>query len=294
MTLVIRAVLSLALLIAVPPAQAAHDRAYWQSIKAHDYAVPAGATAPALAAEVSGLLGSPDPELRDDLAYSILSAWIGQTKVLTPADIRPLITTWTTNLQQNVGASGDNSVLRRSFSALMLSTVALRDAAESFLTPEEHATLVDAALRYLAAERDLRGFDDQLGWIHSAAHTADLLRFLARSPRLTVPEQHAILDGIAAKMHDASVVFTFGEDERYARAVGQITIRADFDLDNFKRWVTRVAAPMAAGKTSVAALRSHQNATNLLSKLAVLLARQPTLPKPAEAARDAVLAAVKF
>lgn len=283
-------VMLLALLVGQQPA---HDRAYWTSIKSHNFEVPAGASAPALAGELSGLLGSTDPELRDDLAYSILNAWIVEKKVLGPADMRTLLSQWTANLKRSIGETGDNTVLLRSFSVLSLSMIAERNGTDPFLTPTEHAALLDTALAYLANERDLRGFDDRLGWIHSAAHTADLIKFLARSPDLAVAKQRAILDAFLNKMRDASVVFTFGEDERASRAISQLLIRSDFDLDGFKEWVTRMAAPLVPPVTA-ASLRSKQNRLNLLSKLGILLARQPTLPPLAAAARDTVIAAAKF
>ena len=45
-----------------------HDRAFWQSIGKTKYAVPEHESADALAHELSTLLSSPDPKLRDDLA----------------------------------------------------------------------------------------------------------------------------------------------------------------------------------------------------------------------------------
>ena len=66
-------------------AEAPHDRAFWQMIAKQHYAVPQGESADALAHELSALLGSPDPELRDDLAYSILATWIHRGNVLSTA-----------------------------------------------------------------------------------------------------------------------------------------------------------------------------------------------------------------
>jgi hypothetical protein len=269
-----------------------HDRAYWQAIKANGFAVPAGASAVQLATELGALFGSPDPVLRDEVSYEILTAWILQKRSLSPNEIRPLVATWTGNLKQKIGENGNDGVLLRSFSALSLATVAARDNADPFLTPDEHAALLDAGLKYFEAERDLRGYDDRLGWIHATAHTADLIKFLARGKHLPPAGQRAILDAITKKLQSASVVFSFGEDERLARAIGSIIIRPDFDLASFREWVT--ASAPKDGPTSVASLRARQNVTNLLSKLAVLLTRQPTLPAPAEAARKAVLDAVKF
>ena len=52
-------------------------------------------------------------------------------------------------------------------------------------------------MNYLKDEQDVRGFDARLGWLHSVAHTADLLKFLARSPHLQVQEQAVVLKAIA-------------------------------------------------------------------------------------------------
>src|ERR1700752_945325 len=57
-------------------AQSQHDRSFWQAIAKNKYAVPEHESADALAHELSALLASPDPELRDELAYSILTTWI--------------------------------------------------------------------------------------------------------------------------------------------------------------------------------------------------------------------------
>lgn len=280
--------------VSTAPLAAQHDRAYWRTIKTNKFEVPAGASAPALAAELSTLFASPDPELRDELAFEILASWISEKRVLTPDQIRPLMAAWTANLQRGIGEANNDGVLQRSFSALALSTVAARDTADPFLTSAEHGALLSAALKYLESERDLRGFDDRLGWIHATAHTADLVKFLARSPHLKPADQRAILDAVKRKMRESSVVFTFGEDERLARAIGSIIIRQDFDLDGFRAWVTAIASPPLDQRTTEANLRARQNPLNLLSKLAVLLSRQPTLPPDAEAARKAVLAAAKF
>src|SRR5579864_7281282 len=61
-----------------------HDRNFWRSIAKQQYAVPEHESADTLAHELSSLLESPDPELRDELAYSILSTWISRRSVLSP------------------------------------------------------------------------------------------------------------------------------------------------------------------------------------------------------------------
>ena len=53
-----------------------HDQAFWQAIQAKDFKAPAGSDLPELAGELSSMLGSEDPKLRDGIAYEILTAWI--------------------------------------------------------------------------------------------------------------------------------------------------------------------------------------------------------------------------
>ncbi|HEV7671802.1 MAG TPA: DUF2785 domain-containing protein [Thermoanaerobaculia bacterium] len=168
---------------AAPPAAPAfpHDRAFWRAIKTADFAVPEGSSAAALVEELSDYFSSPNPELRDDLAYSIPAAWI-ERGLLDPDAERRLVARWSGQLSAGLSEPGDDRVLLRSYSALGLSLLAERDLAAPFLGAEGHRALLDAALAYLAGERDLRGYDRQKGWYHATAHTADLLKCFARVP----------------------------------------------------------------------------------------------------------------
>ena len=71
-----------------------HDPSFWRTIVKQQYAVPEHESADALAHELSSLLESPDPELRDELAYSILSAWISRRSVLSPPTLLSLTDEW--------------------------------------------------------------------------------------------------------------------------------------------------------------------------------------------------------
>src|SRR5271156_5888473 len=80
---------SLAAFASTPQTAPKHDRAFWRAIQTNHYAVPEGESAAALAHELSGYLGSPDPELRDDLAYSILDVWIIERPQLARQELIP-------------------------------------------------------------------------------------------------------------------------------------------------------------------------------------------------------------
>jgi hypothetical protein len=111
-----------------------HDKPYWRSIAEAKFEVPSGVTAQQLAPELLGSLGAADPELRDDLATSILTSWIYQKKLLGPDDLRPITLTLEGNLRKGIGAIGTDGVLLRSFSALSLSIIAARDNEAPFLS----------------------------------------------------------------------------------------------------------------------------------------------------------------
>lgn len=273
--------LALLLLCAAPIAGAdarppAHDRAFWQRLADADAKLPEGESAAALVAELSQMLGSPDPTLRDEFAYSLTAAWIHRDQRLSPDELRPLLAQWSANLKQGIGEQGTDSVLLRSFSALQLSVLAAYDLKAPFLTQAEFDQLLSAALDYLAAERDVRGYDAQKGWLHSVAHTADLLKFLARSRHLAPADQRRILEAIAAKLAAAGPL-THGEDERLARAVLSLLGRADFDAAAFRAWhgayPARRQALAATKPFDIAAYAGLENARHLLSSLHALLAQ---------------------
>ncbi len=254
-----------------PSAPAAvHDTAFWRAIIQRDYAPPAGVAAGQLSDELSALLGSPDPEQRDGIAYTILTVWIYRQRSLGP-----------------------DAVLRRSFSALMLSVVIARDDADPFLEAREFRRIFEEALEYLRKEQDVRGYDPRRGWMHSAAHTADLLKFLARSTQVTKDDQRAMLDAIAEKMRTAPAVFIYGEDERMARAVLSLVNRADFDQEGFRSWLMRIRpVEPATVLPDPAILRGNQNVKNLFTKLEVLLSLDGSSPA-IQSARTEVRAVLK-
>jgi hypothetical protein len=270
----------------IPPA---HSREFWQSLITRDFTPPAGASIPDLSSELSGLLGSPDPELRDEIAYTVFVSWIYQKRLIAPDTLLALTDQWVSNLQYEIGTPTSDAVFRRSFSALALSVVLARDNEAPVLDPRTFRRVFSAALEYLRSEQDLRGYDPVKGWVHSSAHTADLLKFLGRSRYLEAGDQRAILDGVATKMAAATVVFTHGEDERFARAVLSLINRPDADREAFRAWLTQIRPKrLTAPLPTVEELRGSQNVKNLLSKLEVVLSVDPKAPDGAKAVLEDV------
>lgn len=262
-------------------AQTPHDKDFWRAILKQHAAVPEHESADALAHELSTMLASPDPELRDDLAYSILARWILRGNVLSTSTLINLTDEWRANLKSGIGEAGTNSVLKRSFSALCLAEMARRDAKDAFLGAARYHSLVADAIAYLQNERDLRGYDRTLHWIHATAHTADLLAALADNQLLTKSEADGILQAVQSRLATAPEVFTQGEQDRLAVAVVSVIRRADFDPSNFTPWLAQLQNEDRDvwSATTPESLARYQNHNYLLQALTARILMEPSSPR---------------
>jgi len=245
-----------------------HGIDFWRAIAKNKYAVPEGQSADSLARELSQALASPNPELRDDLAYSILHRWIVTPGTLTQQSLEALTDEWRGNLKNGATA------LHRSFSALCLSSMAKRESRVPFMGETRFHQLVAETLSYLSEEKDLRGYDAKLGWIHATGHTADLLEALALSKQLTNEEGSAILSGIAHRLATAPQVYTQGEQNRLAAGVKAVILRPAFDASQFETWLSNLQKEDRAvweNPLSPESLAIYQNHTYMLQGLAVRL-----------------------
>ena len=279
---------------AAPPQR---DRAFWLAIVKTGYAVPSGETAFGLLKEMNALLASTDPVLRDDVAYGAAERWIVRQKLLTPDEQRAIMKLWTDNLASGLGESGTDSVFRRSFSALNLSLMAAVDNARPFMSNEDFDGLLARALDYLARERDVRGYDATKGWIHTPAHTADLLKFLARSSKLATAVQAQLLRAISDKCGAVGQTFAWGEDERLAQVVRSIVRRPDLDAAAFDAWISEAEQAhkqlwVKAPSIDPAKFPHVQNLKGVLRAAFTALAADSDLPPASAQARDRLLRAV--
>ena len=266
-----------------------HDKGFWRQIQQNKYAVPDGQKAFPLAQELSSYLGSTDPELRDDLAYSILATWIANAKLFSKEELNALADQWTTNLRSGIGEKGTDTVLGRSFSALCLASLAQRDLRAPFLGRERYRSLLERTLEYLRDERDLRGFDATKGWVHATAHTADLLAELANNPGFAKEDQAEVLRAVTQRLATAGEIFTYGEQDRLANAVAVMTRRTDFDSESFQSWLLELdRVDQATWKDTppkLAALLRFENNSYFLRGLVTQISQRPETPASAEAKR---------
>ena len=282
----------------VEPTAIRRGQPFWLALT-RDCIVPAGESAAGLVREAIGLLGSPNPIWRDDVGYGVIVSCVYQKKLLDAGQRRGIVDTLSGNLRRGIGETGTDTVLLRSFSALDLSILAALELQDPVLDEAGYRRLLDDALAYLRDERDLRGIEPRVGWIHATAHTADLLKFLARDPRFTPADQTRLLDAVWLRMTTPGTpVFTHAEDERLAAALLSVARRPDFDPASLEPWLGRFVALETSiwqqSPPDATALDAAQNARNLLRSLHLLLVLPKPEPTPGQlVAREKVLATLQ-
>jgi Protein of unknown function (DUF2785) len=275
-------------------AQATRTPQDWIALARGGFVLPAGTRAIDVLLEMTPLLSSPDPVLRDEVAFSAAERWILREKAVDAQGLRQLLERWSENLEQGLGESGTDRVFGRSFSALSLSLVAAADLQSPFLAPAEVRTFFDRMLDYFARERDLRGFDAERGWMHSVAHTADTLKFLSRNPKLPAGTDARLLGAVRAKIEASESVFAWGENDRMGLALQSAVRRPDADAGALREWiahwVSAHGALWARGPlVEPRAFARVENAKQVMRSLHAALSMEPSPTVTGSAAAQTVL-----
>lgn len=221
--------------------------AYWKQVLSGGLAVPTDRPLDELTAELTRMLGSPDPQERDGTAYPTLATWVG----------RGVYDDLLVGLGDGIAAglaigrgerAGDDSVFRRSFSVLVLAECLARDHDHGLLPAGKVLEWGDRVATWFLREPDLRGYVPGKGWAHALAHGADALGVLAGSPHLGAPELTVLLDVLADRVLTApGTLLVAGEPDRMAAATMAVLRRDLVPLTVLEPWVARIAA--AAGAT---------------------------------------------
>ena len=186
------------------------------------------------------MLVSPDPHVRDEVGYETLAARIhsgGLDGQLTP-------------LGDRLGGNfAHPEIQARTFTPLILASVVIRDNAVAELDAETVRRWRDAFTTWWLSETDLRGYDDELGWLHAIAHGADLLRALGNSRHLDAAALVALLDLARARLlTPTDYLFAHGEDDRIAVAVALLLSREELDVEAATGWLEPIGAQFEAGE----------------------------------------------
>lgn len=218
---------------------------YWDEVRATGASVPTDRPLDELTAELTRMLGDPDPALRDEIARPMLAAWIrrGVYDDLLPG----LGDGMSAGLTAGLGESETDSVFRRSYSARVLAECISRDNIEPTVPGRKILEWGDRLVTWLLRERDLRAYVPGKGWAHAVAFGADALIALANSTHAGAPELTVLLDVIADRvLEPADHIFTHGEPDRLAAATLTVLRRGLVPSSVVEPWVNRIAQAAAA------------------------------------------------
>ncbi|MEE1737604.1 DUF2785 domain-containing protein [Streptomyces sp. BE147] len=238
----------------------------WNSIEAADCAVPADRPVDDLVSELSRALADPDPLVRDGAPYAVLATWIARGTIGTSRRLE---------LGDEMAARfTDPRVEARTFAPLVLNMLL---SAGDF-----KAGWVDSFERWYPAERDLRGHDGTLGWLHAVAHGADLLAGFGRHSEVA-PER--MLNLAAARLTaPTDHVYDQLEDDRLARAIALVLTRTDLSERDAVGWLDPIADRFGSDRISTPVPAHISNCLRTLRLLHFLADRgvRPTSELPAE------------
>ena len=186
-------------------------------IKANEYNLGEGEKAADYLGLMLKYVGDTDPMLRDSLIYSTFVHWIEIKKYFSGAE---LINILETILQEdyiffNIGSEGDDSVFKRSFSALLINPILCVHLDKPFLTKDRIQKTKNCLIQYFDEERDLRGHVEEKGWAHGLAHAADSISILLACEGIEEADCKRVLESIEKRLLEGKQVWSAEEDERF-------------------------------------------------------------------------------
>jgi uncharacterized protein DUF2785 len=254
-------------------------RAYWSQVKASGLVVPDDRPLAELTTELTTMLGSPDPVMRDGLAYPTLATWVDRG--VYDDLIIGLGDGMAAGLTVGLGEQGTDSVFRRAFSVLVLAECIDRDNQQGLVPAAKLMEWGDHIASWYLRERDLRGFVPGKGWAHAVAHGADAIGVLARSVHFARNELTVLMDVLGDRvLAPLDTVFAHGEPDRMALATMTVLRRNILPLSVVEPWVARIAAGAERGAGGEAdPFLSTANAEAFLRALHLQLAIAPSPPE---------------
>lgn len=265
------------------------DREALKTLKENRFEIADDAARQAFARGIVACLASPDPNVRDGVAYEALAHMLRERQ-LSDTTMRGLLNDLTARLQSE---QEDLFGYAESFAALALSEVARADRIDAFLTEDELVKLLVDAQHWFINVDDYRGFENGAGWMHAIAHGSDLLMQLALNPRIDAEGLRLIVSAVGAQAAPETHAYIHGEAERLARPILFAAQRGAMTEGEWTQWLQALATPEKPEEVfnSEAGLAWRHNTTAFLNALYVNVMLSGS--EPLQALRPGLEAALK-
>ena len=253
-------------------------RTDWKQVLEDGLEVPTDRPLADLTEELTRMLGSTDPGLRDGTAYPALGTWVDRG--VYDELLAGLGDGMAAGLTVGLGERGTDTVFRRAFSVLVLANVVERDTSQQLLPAEKVLRWGDQIVSWYLRERDLRGHVAGKGWAHAVAHGADAIGALAGSRHVGLHELTVLLDVLADRLLTLDEPLLCGEPDRVAHAVLSVLRRNLVPTSVVEPWIARIAAHASpsGNRSDGDPYAPTHNAQQLLRSLHLQLALAPQPP----------------
>ncbi|WP_029186868.1 DUF2785 domain-containing protein [Streptococcus suis] len=188
-------------------------------------------------------IGHPDPAIRDELVYASF-CHIFLNGLITREKAQELLQ----RSQDTKPFSLESSTLKRSFTCLLYCLLLFVDndsesIYHAFLNEEDCELLFQQALDYLTIENDWSGYDEKLGWIHTAAHGADFLLAASCHEQFSNEKSKEVWQAILTCLTKQSKVFSAGEEIRLAQIPVYLLLNEKVTSQELTEWMNELDFP---------------------------------------------------
>lgn len=221
---------------ACPPA--GWDRAKLEQLKSKSFEIADRGERERFAEGAIACVASPDPFLRDGIAFEALSHMLRADQL--GVEVRLRIARDLLARLRSTQPEG----FEAPFAALILAEIVRADGMRAYMPDDLRRAITDAAVSYVGELKDYRGFDEREGWRHGVAHGADLLMQIARNPNVADRASFTkIRNAVAAKVAPAGHFYVYGEPERLMVPIVVLAQRKHFTPTDWITWFETVTNP---------------------------------------------------
>lgn len=210
-----------------------------QRIKKNNFELAEGESANDYLSLMLKYIGDIDPELRDDLIYMTFCEWICEKEYLSEKELTDILLTLMDNnhLFYYIGNCENDTVFTRTFSVLVIVLVLYAHRKKPFLGRDLFIKTKDNLIRFYQEENDFRGYMEDKGWAHGAAHGADAMDELLQCDECDEAICQEILEAIQRVLYNGKYSFSYEEDERMARVIMRIIKGNCMSSDALNKWI---------------------------------------------------------
>ena len=186
-------------------------------------------------------IGNLDKHLRDDIIYPCLARLLHDNHLAKDELVKIAEELISDNyLTFDMDNKIKYSTLKRSFTGLQLVILIYVHNRDGIFEEKFVKKIFRSIIEYYKNEKDLRGYEKKVGFIHSIAHSADMFAQLVKCKELDSTDFESMLEAIIDKFKIDSYTYVSDEDERTVSAIFNLLERDILSKEFLISWLNRL------------------------------------------------------